>query len=107
SPDGETIVYITPSARGDEVFATSVADPNSSRLLFRQEDGPLGNLQWTYSSRQLIFLKAVGQDTHLFVFNLADRQIRDLTPETKVSARIEKLSPERPQEVLIGLKKAE
>ena len=107
SPDGETIVYIVPNAKGDEVFATSVADPDSSRLLFRQNDGPLGNLQWTYSSRQLIFLKAVGQDTHLFVFNLADRQIRDLTPQTGVSARIEKLSPEHPEELLIGLKKSE
>jgi hypothetical protein len=107
SPDGKTIVHITPSANGDQVFATSVADPESSRLLFRQNDGPLGNLQWTYSSRQLIFLKAVGQDVHLFVFNLADRQIRDLTPQTGVSARVEKLSPEHPEEVLIGLKKTE
>ena len=107
SPDGETIVYIAPSDKGDEVFATSVADPNSSRLLFRQNDGALGNLQWSYSSRQLIFLKAVGQDTHLFVFNLADKQIRDLTPQTGVSARIEKLSPEHPQEMLIGLKQRE
>lgn len=107
SPDGKTIIHIAPSANGDEVFATSVADPNSSRLLFRQNDGPLGNLQWTYSSRQLIFLKTVGQDIHLFVFNLADKQIRDLTPQTGVSARIEKLSPEHPEEVLIGLKKSD
>jgi len=107
SPDGETIVYIAPNAKGDDVFATSVDDPDSSRLLFRQNDGSLGNLQWAYSSQQLIFLKAVGQDIHLFVFNLGDRQIRDLTPQTGVSARIEKLSPEHPQEVLIGLKKSE
>ena len=106
SPDGETIVYIAPNAEGDEVFSTSVAD-SSARLLFRQTDGPVLNLQWTYSSGQLIFLKPVGQDTHLFLFNLSDRQIRDLTPQTKVSARIEKLSSERPQEVLIGLKRAE
>jgi len=106
SPDGETIVYIAPSEKGDEVFATSVADPDSSRLLFRQSDA-LVNLQWSYSSRQLIFLEAVGQDTHLFVFNLADKQIRDLTPQTGISARIEKLSPEHPQEMLIGLKQRE
>jgi dipeptidyl aminopeptidase/acylaminoacyl peptidase len=106
SPDGKTIVYIAPTDKGDEVFATPTADPSSSRLLFSQTDG-LGNLQWSYSSQQLIFLKAVGQDTHLFLFNLADKQIRDLTPQTGVSARIEKLSPEHPQEVLIGLKQGE
>lgn len=106
SPDGKTIVYIVPNARGDEVFATSVADPDSSRLLW-QNDGPLGNLLWTYTSQQLIFLKAVGQDIHVFAFDLADRQIRDLTPQTGFSARIEKLSPEHPEEVLIGLKKSE
>jgi hypothetical protein len=107
SPDGEKIVYIVPNANGDEVFSTSVADSASAKFLFRQTDGPVLNLQWTYSSGQLIFLKPVGQDTHLFVFNLADRQIRDLMPQAKVSARIEKLSPEHPQEVLIGLKKGE
>lgn len=63
--------------------------------------------QWTYSARQLIFLKAVGHDTHLFVFNLGDRQIRDLTPQTGISARIEKLSPEHLQAVIIELKKSE
>src|SRR6185503_15644203 len=36
-------------------------------------------------------LKPLSQDADLFLFNLADRQIRDLTPQTKVSARIEKL----------------
>jgi dipeptidyl aminopeptidase/acylaminoacyl peptidase len=107
SPNGETIVYIVPTPKGDEVFATSVDDPASSRLLFRQNDGSVGNLQWAYSSQQLIFLKAVGQDIHLYVFNLGDGQIRDLTPQTGISARIEKLSPEHPQEVLISLKKSE
>jgi dipeptidyl aminopeptidase/acylaminoacyl peptidase len=107
SPDGEKIVYIVPNAEGDEVFSASVAGSAGARLLFRQTDGPVLNLQWTYSSGQLIFLKPVGQDTHLFVFNLADKQIRDLTPQTKVSARIEKLSPEHPQEVLIGLRNSE
>src|SRR5690349_7314888 len=70
SPDGETVVYLVPNATGQEVFGTSVADPSNSRLLFSQTDGPVLNLQWTYSSRQLIFLKPIGQDTHLFVFNL-------------------------------------
>jgi hypothetical protein len=107
SPDGERIVYIVPTAEGDEVFSTSVADSAGAKLLFRQTDAPVLSLQWTYSSEQLIFLKPVGQDTHLFVFNLTDRQIRDLTPQTKVSARIEKLSPEHPQEVLIGLKNSD
>ena len=107
SPDGQSVVYIVPSAEGDKVFSTSVADPADAKLLLRQTDAPVLNLQWTSSSGQLIFLKPVGQDTHLFVFNLADREIRDLTPQSKVSARIEKLSPEHPQEVLIGLKSSE
>ncbi len=107
SPDGKTIVYVAPNDEGDEVYSTSVAESASAQLLFRQTDGPVENLQWTYSPGQLIFLKPVGQDTHLFVFNLADKQVRDLTPEAKISARIEKLSPEHPQEVLIGLKKSE
>src|SRR4029450_8821482 len=41
SPDGERIAYFVPTAEGDEVFATSVADPANAKLLFRQTDGPV------------------------------------------------------------------
>ena len=103
SPDGKTISYIAPVDGTLGVWLSSVADPAKPRLLFKQTGAPFFNLQWTYTSRELIYLQSVGNDVHLFVFNLADGQSRDLTPLNGVSARIERLSPRYPEEILISL----
>jgi len=105
SPDGKTVSYIAPVDGTLGVWLTSVADPARPRLLFKQTGAPFFNLQWTYTSRELVYLQTMGngKDVHLFVFNLADGQSRDLIPLNGVSARIEKLSPRHPEEILISL----
>lgn len=102
SPDGGTISYLAPVDGTLGVWACSVADPSKPRLLFKT-DAPVLNLQWAYTSRALVYLQPVDKDVHLFIYNLADGRSRDLTPLTGVSARIEKLSPDHPEEILIGL----
>lgn len=103
SLDGKTITYIAPVDDTLGVWIAPVADPAKPRLLFKQTGAPIFNLQWTYTSRELVYLQPVDQAVHLFVYDLADGRSRDLTPLTGVSARIQKLSPEHPAEILIGL----
>ena len=103
SPDGRTISYLAPVDDTLGVWISSVADPLKPRLLFKQTEAPIFNLQWTYTSREFVYLQPVNKDVHLFIYNLADGRSRDLTPLTGVSARIEKLSPEHPEDILIGL----
>ena len=103
SPDGRNISYLAPVDDAMGVWISSLADPGKPRLLFKQTGAPIFNLQWTYTSREFVYLQPVDKDVHLFVYNLADGRSRDLTPLTGVSARIEKLSPEHPEEILIGL----
>lgn len=103
SPDGRTISYLAPVDDTLGVWIASVADPAKPRLLFKQTGAPIFNLQWTYTSREFVYLQPVNKDVHLFVYNLADGRSRDLTPLNGVSARIEKLSPEHPEEILIAL----
>ena len=103
SPDGTTLIYIAPVDGADGVWICPVDDPAKPVLLFRQPDAPVLNLQWAYTSRQLVYLKPVEKEIHLFVFDLVDRQTRDLTPHAGGSARIEKLSAAHPEEILVGL----
>jgi dipeptidyl aminopeptidase/acylaminoacyl peptidase len=105
SPDGQNISYLAAVDDKLGVWICSVADPDKPRLLFKETDAPILNPQWSYTSRELIYQQTVGKDVHLFVFNLASGQSRDLTPLTGVSARVEKLSPDHPEEILIGLNK--
>jgi len=103
SPDGKRLSYLAPVDETQGVWLCPVDDPAKAELLFKQTDAPALNLQWAYTSRQLVYLKRVAQEIHLFVFDLLDRQARDLTPQIGGSARIEKLSPTHPEEILIGL----
>jgi len=103
SPDGQTISYLAPVDDKLGVWICSIADPGKPRLLFKETEVPIFNPQWSYTSRDLIYQQPVGKDVHVFVFNLAAEQSRDLTPLTGVSARVEKLSPDHPEEILIGL----
>ncbi|HEX5602048.1 MAG TPA: S9 family peptidase [Pyrinomonadaceae bacterium] len=103
SPDGRTISYLAPVDDALGVWISSVADPLKPRLLFKQTGARIFNLQWAYTSREFVYLQPVDKDVHLFIYNLADGRSRDLTPLTGVSARIEKLSPDHPEEILIGL----
>ena len=103
SPDGKMLSYLAPVDGADAVWLCPADDTAKAELLFKQPDAPVLNLQWAYTSRQLVYLKPVAKEVHIFVFDLANRQTRDLTPETGGSARIEKLSPAHPEEILIGL----
>ena len=103
SPDGKTIIYLAPVDDTLGVWISSVADPGKPRLLFKPTGPPISNLQWAYTSREFVYLQPVDKDVHLFIYNLADGRSRDLTPFAGVSARIQKLSPEHPDEILIGL----
>ena len=103
SPDGKTLAYLASADGADGVWMCPVDDRAKAVLLFKQTEPPVLNLQWAYTSRQLVYLMPVAKEVHLFVFDLIDRQPRDLTPQAGGSARIEKLSPSHPEEVLIGL----
>lgn len=103
SPDGRMLSYLAPVGNAQGVWLCPANDPTKAELLFQQTDAPALNLQWAYTSRQLVYLKRVAQEDHLFIFDLVDRQTRDLTPQIGGSARIEKLSPAHPDEILIGL----
>lgn len=103
SPDGQTISYLAPVGDKLGVWICSVADPCKPRLLFKETEVPIINPQWSYIPGDLIYQQPVGKDVHLFVFNLAAGQSRDLTPLTGVSVRVEKLSPDHPGEILISI----
>ena len=103
SPDGRMISFMAPVDGAQGVWLCPVNDPAKAELLFKQTDAPALNLQWAFTSQQLVYLMRVANDVHLFSFDLADRQTRDLTPQTGVSARIEKLSSAYPEEILAGL----
>ena len=54
SPDGATLIYIAPADGADGVWMCPIDDPARAVLLFRQTDAPVLNLQWAYTSRQLV-----------------------------------------------------
>jgi dipeptidyl aminopeptidase/acylaminoacyl peptidase len=103
SPDGTQVSYLAPVNGVTNIWAGPLAKPDTAAPLTRLTDAPVLNYQWAYTLQQIVYLSRVGQGVHLLVLDLRSGQTRDLTPQAGVAARIEKLSPDVPNEVLISL----
>lgn len=103
SPDGQQVSYLAPVNGVLNLWVCPLTQPEKAAPLTRFSDAPLLNYQWTFTSRQVVYLKQAGPGVHLFVLDLASGQSRDLTPDTPATVRIEKLSPDLPDEILLAL----
>lgn len=103
SPDGTKISYLAPVNGVLNIWASPIAQPAKAAPLTSLTDAPVLNYQWAYTSRRIIYLKRAGRGVHLFALDSSSGQTRDLTPTAQATVRIEKLSPDMPDEVLISL----
>lgn len=103
SPDGKWVSYLAPLDGVFNLWAVAVAPPAKAVALTRLTQDPVLNYQWTYDSRRLVYLRRVAAGVHLFVLDLQGGESRDLTPQAGGTVRLERLSLEFPQEVLVSL----
>jgi dipeptidyl aminopeptidase/acylaminoacyl peptidase len=103
SPDGRSVSYLAPAGETLGLWLCPVNAPEKAQLILKPGDAPVMNPQWSFTSRHILYLRRVAKDIHLFALELDSGHTRDLTPRPGVSARIEKLSPEHPDELLVGL----
>ncbi|MEZ5427342.1 MAG: alpha/beta fold hydrolase [Pyrinomonadaceae bacterium] len=103
SPDGKHIGYRAVSDQVMNLLIAPIERPSKAEPLFKKADGSVLGYDWALDKKHILYLKAVGERVHLFALNLKTGEKRDLTPEDELSARIERLSADRPEEVLISL----
>jgi dipeptidyl aminopeptidase/acylaminoacyl peptidase len=94
------IGYKAPSDGAMHVWIAPVSDPSKARAVTRKGQ-PVGSYRWTYLPGRLLYTTAAENGTHVFLLDLAGGEPRDLTQGEGSVASIERLVPDRPDEVLL------
>ncbi len=104
SPDGEYLSYLAPMDGVMNLFVAPLNQPDQARPV-TATDRNLRLYFWTQLPHTLIYLQDHQGDENwqLYVVDVRDGKARNLTPVQGISARVENISPQRPQHILVGL----
>lgn len=105
SPDGRHISYLAPANGVLNVWVAPADELTAARPVTNDTGRGIRMYSWPYSGRHLLYLQDAGGDENwrIYSVDLASGDTRDLTPFDEVQAQIEGLSPDHPDEILIGL----
>ncbi|CAN5849124.1 S9 family peptidase [soil metagenome] len=105
SPDGAQISYLAPLDGVLNIWVGPAADPAAAKPVTNDTGRGIRFHGWAYSNQHIIYLQDKGGDENwrIYSVDLASGAMADLTPIDGVQARIEKISPESPTEILISL----
>ena len=106
SPDGKRIAWLAPDDHGVlNVWVQPVSGAEKPRLLTTERERPLYFYRWAADGRHLLYLQNRGGDevNHLYSADLADGNVRDLTPFRGVKAQNVRTDLAHPHTVLVAL----
>ncbi|MGD9645058.1 MAG: prolyl oligopeptidase family serine peptidase [Pirellulales bacterium] len=105
SPDGGKLAFVAPVKGVLNIWVGPTDAPDQARPVTDDKKRGITRYFWSYDSRHILYMQDADGDEnwHVYAIDLDSRRIIDLTPFPKVAAQIEGLSPEFPQEILVGL----
>jgi hypothetical protein len=105
SPDGEWLTWLAPFEGVLNVWLAPADDVGAAEPLTRVTGRPIAWQDWACDGAHILFLSDESGDENwrVFAINRTTGAIRNLTPISRVSARILMVSPERPDIILVGL----
>ena len=107
SPDGTKISYLAPVNGILNVWVGPVDNPDTAKPVTSDKLRGIRVYLWAYSNSHIIYIqdKDGDENWHVYVLDLQTGAIKDLTPFQGVQARLERVSPKFPDEILVGLNK--
>ncbi len=105
SPDGEKISFLAERDGVLNVFIAPAADVSKAEALTSDTDRGIRQYFWSYTNDHIVYLQDRGGDENwrAYSVDIGTGQEIDLTPMDGVAARIQGVSHERPDEILIGI----
>lgn len=105
SPDGAHISYLASVEGVLNVFVAPADDLAAAEPVTEDRKRGIRMYFWAYTSRHIIYMQDEKGDEnwHVYAVDLETRTTRDLTPIDGVHARIEAVSPDFKEEILVGL----
>ncbi len=105
SPDGASLSFLAPLDGVLNVWVSPANDPEAAKPVTADKVRGIRMHQWAYTNRHVLYLQDRGGDENwrLYCVDLTTGRELDLTPYEKVQARLQQLSPDFPDEVLVAL----
>ncbi len=105
SPDGRWLSWIAPWEGVRNVWVAPADAPAEARALTRERERGVFFYYWSYNPRYILYLMDRGGDENFRIcrVDVETGEVRVLTPEERVQARIVHLSPQHPGEALVAL----
>lgn len=105
SPDGKQLAFLHPLNGVLNVWIAPLDDIEAATAVTRFDTRPPDSFQWSPDGRYILVLKDVGgeEQSQLWVANLEERTVTNITADPAVQTKIVKLSKRRPGEILVGM----
>ncbi len=103
SPDGKRIAYVEIEAARRSVWVAPVDEPEKRTRVRLPDNGQPLTLWWSTDGARLVVQQRVADGVRLLSCDLTQDKSIDLTPLRGVIARLEKLSPEMPEQALVAI----
>lgn len=105
SPTGEYFSWLAPVDGVMNVWVAPVSDGSKAAAITKDKKRGIRGYFWAPNGRFVLYVQDKGGDENWRVYsvNVATGEEKDLTPFDGVAARILKVAPEHPSEIVIGL----
>ena len=105
SPDGKQISYLASVDGVLNVWVGPANDLAAAKPVTKDTHRGIRRYFWAYTSKQVLYLQDKGgnEDWHIYAVDLGTKKIVDLTPFEGIQARVQEVSPDFPQEILVAM----
>ena len=105
SPDGTAMSWLAPVEGVMNLWVAPSGDLAAARAVTRDTGRGIGQYQWAFDNRHMLYRQDKGGDENwrVYALDLVTLGVRDLTPLAGVQARLEEASPDFPGDILVGL----
>lgn len=104
SPDGTKLAYLAPHDGVLNIWVKPIGE-GEAQAITQYGDRPLSGFSWSWNNEQILFGRDQNGDenTHVYVVDVDNHMIKDLTPFKDVNARVVERNRKRPDEVLVAI----
>lgn len=105
STDGKQISYLAPVDGVLNVWVAPVGDLDAAKPVTNDTGRGIRFYTWAYSNQHILYIQDIGGDENWRVYSvdLQSGETKDLTPIDEVNAQFGGISPDFPNEILVGL----
>ncbi|MFP4644766.1 MAG: S9 family peptidase, partial [Spirochaetales bacterium] len=117
SPDGEFLAYIAPVDGVRNVWVAPTDDPDEAEPVTFVDDRDIADYSWAATGEHIIYSRDNGGDENFRLYSVeiasdhgeesdndpSDYERVSLTPAEDVQARVEAVSPDQPETIVVGL----